>query len=204
MRDFFKSELKTLKAKTGLNQYENLSAMPDANFQFKILLDSMESACNEFPYIPDNDKKRIIQEQIVRDQDFTGLNSRVIWKWLNAKKDHYWEVYRMKQEPVGPPVDFTELPQKLQDEIESFKMSLLNGSGLKSVPHVSEAEKSKIEREDSDRIKPKSYSKGYRPPTAEEIAEKELHLEYIKQNYDKFGDKKECWLPENEWRELIK
>lgn len=190
MRDFFKQELKTLKAKTGLNQYENISAMPDAQFQFKILLDSMELACNEFHYIPDNDKKRIIQEGIMRENEFTSLNSRVIWKWLNASKEHYWQVQQMKEEPTAhepaPPEVAAKYAQQILDNIAKI--------GSVTTPQPRE------ERFGA------TVSVGIKQtPTEEELLERELHKKYLLQNYEvTTGKKKECWMPENEWRELTK
>lgn len=150
MRDFFKSELESLKAKTGLNQYENLSAMPDAPKQFKILFDSLEMVRAEFHYIPDDAVKQIVQEQIVREVDFTSLNSRVLWKWLNSRKDFYWAQYQSQVEKQAQttPVPFEALPEALQKEIEAFKAKLLEGGGMKAVPPVTQAEIDAIKRED--------------------------------------------------------
>lgn len=201
MRDFFKSELKTLQAKTGLRQYENLSAMPDAEFQFKILLDSMVMACNEFPYIPDADKKRIIQEQIVRDQDFTGLNSRVIWKWLNANKDYYWSLDQTKQKPNSDMLKtFEELPDTLKKEIEAFKNKLID-SPLKPVPTVTVDEIEAIKRE--DKIKQeghKALSLGYQPLSKNEIIKRKLHIQYVADNFNPVTGKPiDNFKEENVW-----
>lgn len=163
MREFFKSELESLKAKTGLNQYENLSAMPDAIKQFKILFDSLEMVRAEFHYIPDDAVKQIVQESIIRDQDFTSLNSRVLYRWLNAKKDYYWALYQsqVEQQAQATPVPFDQLPPDLQAKIEDFKRSLLEGSGLQPVPKVSEAEMDAISKSDARRTdKPKSLVAG--------------------------------------------
>ncbi len=126
MKDFLKSELKTLKAKTGLNQYETFSAMPDAENQIRILLDSMVLACNEFPYIPEFDKCQIIQKMIVQDQDFTALNSRAVWKWLNMHKDVYWGKIKHEQEKevIHPPLTEEE-KKELAEELERRKQSAL-------------------------------------------------------------------------------
>lgn len=43
----------------------------------------------------------------------------------------------------------------------------------------------------------------YKPMTKEEFKERELHDLYIRQNYDPDGKKKECWMEESEWRELV-
>lgn len=121
MRDFFKQELEALKAKTGLNQYENFSAMVDsegnsiAAKQIGILLDSMVLACNEFPYIPDMDKCTIIQKMIIQDQDFTALNSRSVWKWLNMHKDVYWGKVKHEEET---PVEYPPLTEEEKAELD--------------------------------------------------------------------------------------
>jgi len=191
MKDFFKSELRDLKAKTGLNQYQNISEMPDAQRQFSILLDSMVMVCKEFDYIPENDQKRIIQEQIVRDQDFTGLNSRVIWKWLNANKDHYWTIHQMKQEPTSHEI----APPEVADRYAKQLLEAISKIGNVTTPQPRE------ERFD------KSVSVGANipMPTKEDIEQKELHRQYLLQNYDPLtGKKKDCWIDEKEWLELMK
>lgn len=185
MREFFKSELKTLKAKTGLNQYENISSMTDAKFQFKILLDSMVASCNEFNYIPDTDKKRIIQEQIIRDQDFTGLNSRVIWKWLNLNKDHYWTIFQMKQKPEAfepcPPEKVDFYVKKLKESIEAI-------GNPKTSPQPP-----------SERFG-ESLTKGFIMLTPTEIERKELHIQYLRENYHPVTrDKLPNWKEESDW-----
>jgi len=123
MKDFFKSELQTLKAKTGLNQYETFSNMPDASKQIGILLDSMVLACNEFPYIPDMDKCAIIQKMIIQDQDFTALNSRSVWKWLNMHKDIYWTKANGKTK--DEPTVFEPLSEDTKKLIADFQSKLL-------------------------------------------------------------------------------
>lgn len=126
MKDFFKTELQTLKAKTGLNQYETFSNMPDAAKQIGILLDSMVLACNEFPYIPDFDKCAIIQKMIIQDQDFTALNSRSVWKWLNMHKDIYWT--KANGKPKDEPIVFEPLKPETEQMIREFQARLLETS----------------------------------------------------------------------------
>lgn len=125
MKDFFKDELKNLKAKTGLNQYETFSNMPEAEKQIGILLDSMVLVCNEFPYIPDMDKCTIIQKMIIQDQDFTALNSRAVWKWLNMHKDVYWGKANGKQEEVIDNLKLPPLSDETKKIISEFQAKLL-------------------------------------------------------------------------------
>lgn len=108
MRDFFKQELKTLHLKTGLQQYFKLQEMENWEKQFEILLNALEFACKEFPYIPDEAKQKIISDNIIKDQGYTSLNSRVVWGWLNGNKNVYWEgqsdFHEITREPAPPEV----------------------------------------------------------------------------------------------------
>ncbi len=176
MREFFKQELKTLKAKTGLNQYENLSALPDAEFQFKILFDSLELACEDFKYIPDKDKERIIQKGIVTAENFTGLNSRVVWAWLNANKEHFWAVETAKQSATSEELKtFDELKPDLQAEIRAWQATLLIKEGLKPVPQVSQQEIDAMQIQD-ERSRGESLLKSYEPKPVPVYREKLLEI----------------------------
>lgn len=190
MRDFFKGELKTLKIKTGLNQYEKLSELPDAQNQIKLLLDSLVIVCNEFPYIPESDKVRIIQENIIRDQDFQSLNSRVIWKWLNGKKDSY----------------FKELAH-----IESVSEPPLTGEARDKAIETWLAAVNKMDnnfRVTNDRFKDvrevrNENHASYKPIDADEAMKKQIHLKWIKENFDaRTGKPLPTWISEEEWNKL--
>lgn len=164
MRDFFKSELKTLKIKTNLNQYENLSALPDAESQISLLLDSLARVCNEpdFAYIPDHHKKRIIQEQIYRDPDFTGLTPRVVWKWLNAEKGKYFkELAHIPTKTDAEPVDYQNLAPETKLKVDEFLRSLQEPSRFQ-VPQVSQQEIDDLKIEDLEIVEGK---RGIRYPS---------------------------------------
>jgi hypothetical protein len=96
MREFFKQELKTLYAKYQLNQFEKLCSMTDERGQsigkemVKALLDELEKVCRKFPYIPDEAKKELILDFMASDQDFIGLNAKMLYKWFDLKKAYYW------------------------------------------------------------------------------------------------------------------
>lgn len=189
MRDFFKSELKLLKVKTGLNQYENISAQPDAANQFKILLDSLVIVCEEFTYIPDTEKKRIIQEAMIRDQDFQNFNSRVVWKWLNAKKDTYFKELAHQETNI----EFPPLTGEARDKaIQEFLKA------IQEAPMLQKVGGSKY-----DQIREQWNTNGqsnYRPLSDEEITKRELHLQYVKENYDpRTAEKLPTWIEESEW-----
>lgn len=179
MRDFFKHELKTLKAKTGLNQYETFSGMPDAEVQLKTLLDGMVSVCSGFNYIPDDHKKEIIKAAIITDPEFTGLNARVIFKWLQAKNHLYFkEVAHVQTETLDPETKAPVEPLKgddMQRMLDRWKRELDGVSNNFSVPKLTpeEIQKEGQEKpgalqEELDRLS-KSRN-GYKMPDAEKIA----------------------------------
>lgn len=135
MREFFKQELNSLKAKTGLNQYENFSAMKDAAGnsiaaeQIKLLIDSMVTVCSTFNYIPDEHKKAIIATGIVTDPDFTGLNARIVFKWLQAKNSLYFkQEAHQKETSVYDKIQLTE-DQRLEVDklLEDYKKEIVGG-----------------------------------------------------------------------------
>lgn len=205
MRDFLKSELQTLKAKTGLNQYETFSNMTDSEGksigaqQIKILIDSMVLACNEFAYIPDNDKKRIIQEQIIRDQDFTALNSRTIWKWLNGSKDIYWAKANAKEK--DQPIVFEPLSEETLTLIEKFKNDLKGDFKPNYTEQSVDAEIKQIVREDAEKEKKKAAK--HAGMTTEELILYDLHQQWIVECFDPITAKpNENWMEESDFIRL--
>jgi len=89
MREFFKQLLNDLKRLCGLNQLQTLNDMPDPRKEIAALLDVLCRVADQFPMIPDADKQKIIENGVIFDTEFTGLNARVIARWLNQHKDRY-------------------------------------------------------------------------------------------------------------------
>lgn len=187
MRDFFKSELETLKAKTGLNQYETFSNMPDAAHQIKILLDSMILVCQEFHFIPDEDKKRIIREMITRDQEFTGLNSRVIWRWLNAKKDQYYKELAHREAEAGDPPLTGEARDRAIQEY------------LNAILQVDNNFKVSTDKYSEIRANWNPDKKKYTPLSPEEVIIRQQHVEYVRAMQKEFGADDSKWADEMTW-----
>lgn len=189
MRSFFKSELETLKAKTGLNQYETFSNMPDAPHQIKILLDSMILVCQEFHFIPDEDKKRIIREMITRDQEFTGLNSRVIWRWLNAKKDQYYKELAHREAEAGEPPLTGEARDKAIQEY------------LNAILQVDNNFKVSNDKYSEIRAQWNPEAKKYQPLSSEQVRIRKAHVEYVRAMQAEFGTDDTKWPDEMDWIE---
>lgn len=99
MRDFFGEELKTLYLKTGLQQLAKLSEMPDGNTMITQLKDLMVIECKKFPHIADEDKQRVIQENMMTDTDFQGFNPKIVLKWLT--KEHHKIVQKWDEKQLA-------------------------------------------------------------------------------------------------------
>lgn len=202
MRSFFKSELETLKIKTGLNQYENISALPDAEHQFKLLFDSLEDVCSQFPYIPDNDKKRIVQEQIYRDQDFNQLTPRVLWKWLEREKGKYFrEAAHIPSESNAKAVTYEELTSETKQAVDQFIKALQSdNAGLKKVPVVTHEEIDSIKLEDLEQKEGKKAESTHYKTNPELVIMHEKKSEWMRLYHDILtGKKNENWISFEEY-----
>lgn len=89
MREFFFNILTTLDKLTGLQQFNKINEMPDPKREINELLDMLCAVCNQFGTIPEDDKKRIIEDAILADPEFKGLNAKIIFKWLVSKREMY-------------------------------------------------------------------------------------------------------------------
>lgn len=188
MRDFFKSELKSLKIKRGLNQWENISAMDEPEEKFKMLFDLMEQVCEEFPYIPEDEKKRIIQYGILHEPEMMQLTPHLVWKWLNSNSNKYYNVTKFNGKTEeesrasnARPVTYDELSPETREQVNAFIQAL---SESKKVPPLSQ-----------EQIQSEGQEKGIKKATAGHIPTKaeiqvERRLEAIKKlGYDKLSPK---------------
>jgi len=90
MRDFFIQCLKDLESLTGLRQLFFLqSDLEDGERKKNVLIAGMILACKDYPFIPEEAQKKIIRDQMVKDQNYEALNSRTIHKWLTAAANAY-------------------------------------------------------------------------------------------------------------------
>jgi hypothetical protein len=159
MRDFFKRELETLYAKTQLRQYETLSAMDDPQKQIKVLLDTLQWACDRYDYIPDATKQAIILERMLTDGKFIGFNAPVLIKWFEEVKGIYFkESAHIKPEDEAPPVAYEDLKPELKQEVDNLLKELSEPSKF-AMPAITQADLKSIEIEDElkqgESMKPK-------------------------------------------------
>lgn len=143
MKAFFKKELETLQAKTGIRQLENLMQKEDWRKEANLLIDLMIEECNKPPFdlVKPEVKERVIARAIVEDQEFIGLNAKFVRKALNA----WWsmnggKILEARDEKQVEKVELDpEADKRVNVLLESFKRSIQNGV-FQQVPKLSQAE----------------------------------------------------------------
>jgi len=174
MKEFLLQALKDLESLTGIRQLYYLeSDQEDGKRKIEVLIKGMVATCKEFDYIPETAQKSIIASQMRQDQDYEALNSRIIWKWLNAFKGPYLNPKELQDKEVV----FEDITPETQKLVRDWQMSLLE----KQVPQDVEFEKAKIIAEDAARlkgeVKVKSESAHYKIDP-ETIVMRELKKQY--------------------------
>src|SRR5688500_12716663 len=85
MFEFFHEEFQTLRAKTGIRQFEQLNEQPDAAKAINDVIEFMCRECEKPPFhvVRPEIKQRVISRAIVEDQEFIGLNAKFVQRALN-------------------------------------------------------------------------------------------------------------------------
>lgn len=191
MREFFLNLLQNLDKISGLKQYEKLCQTEKPKEEIKMLLDILCRVCDQFPFIPFEDKKRIISDAAIADAEFIGLNAKIIFKWLNAKRSNY--IKESKDEVVISPDALTgDAMQKRLDEwlqaVNSVDVNLTNRVDIYQTVR--------------EQWKPKEGTPAYKHQDDTLVINHQRHLEYLKANYEaRSGKPLPTWMPENEWIE---
>ncbi len=170
MKDFFIECLKDLKDLTGINQLhwimQECKDQQEFDKKKDNIIKSMVLVSEQFNYIPEEDQKRIIRDQMIKDQDYDSLNSRVVWKWLNLYKEHFASINNAPEEI--PRVILTEEQNKKIDELLNQYKEQLKGDFRPDYSKV-DSEIEKIQKEDKARNeKPVSLTIGYKPQMSED------------------------------------
>lgn len=200
MKEFIEQCIKDQEAINGIRQLYFLEVDPDGERKLKITIQGILKTCEQFPYIPQEAQKKIISDQMVKDQDYDALNSRTVWKWFNQAKDVYWA---KAQEPVEEVKVLEPLSEETQRMIRDWQADLL---GLQPVPQISTVEIDRLKAEDRARLEGKSVKNGIdlsQFQTDKVKAEMhQLHILWIKENHDPItGKPLPTWLEEKQWIE---
>lgn len=190
MREFFLKLLQNIDKMAGLKQFEKMCAHPDYKTEINNLLDILCRVADQFPFIPDTDKQKIINDAVITDQEFIGLNARIVYKWLNTRKELYFtEMAHKETEEGAEPLTGEAREARLREWLEAVNKM-----------EAQVTYRSDIYAKVREQWKPID-GQVYKPTqTAEDLQAHALHLEYIKQNYDAYTKLKlENWMPEEEW-----
>lgn len=168
MRDYFLQLLQNLDKLTGMKQYEKLMQMSDYKKEINTLLDILCRVCEQFPFIPDEAKKQIIQDAVISDGDFIGLNAKFIAKSLNLKKEFYMN---LKDDVVIHPEALTgEAREKRLHEW----LKAINGMEMMQTKEDPYAHIRAIQPKDGQVYTPQQHNE----------YERQRHLDYIQDNFD--------------------
>jgi hypothetical protein len=194
MREFLYNLLMDLDKLTGLKQYERLLAAKDFKKEINDLLDILCRTCDQFGYIPDADKQRIVSANVISDPEFIGLNAKVLFKWFSQTKGFYHKELAHEENKV--PADYKPLEGEAREEwlkrwqeslksFESEKAPIGGGSRLKA----SLEELPKVE--------------DYHAPPIEYLNTHDLHLRWMKECFDpRTAKPNDNYLPEKDWLQL--
>jgi hypothetical protein len=186
-----------LYAITGIEQVRWMqNDLKDGKRNFDLCIDAMVRVSAQFPYIKDEDQKAIITRMMMEDKKYESLNARTIYAWLEMNKGSYFAEANAPEE-----IPFVELSDEEKANIDKiadeYKAKLI---GQKLDAKGIEEDMKRIQEEDKIRIE---GQKGGHPSTPiEKVAAMKLHDQYIRENYDMDGKKRECWTEESEWLEL--
>lgn len=180
MRQYFFKLLQNLDKLTGIRQYDKLSQAEDAKKEINTLLTILCRTCEQFPYIPDEAKQRIIDTNIVADADFIGLNAKCIYKYLNTNKDRFFKELA-HQEVIKP--------EDMPLEGEAFKAK--TDWVIAELQKAAEPMAARINPY-KDIVVPAPVQKGLKYHPADPIVSRmqDLKVQYGREHTDKYTGKK--------------
>ena len=128
------------------------------------------------------------------------LDGAVIGTWLSKYLDEKYQALEVKKEKEKKDTPAVDLAKDAQKAAEKY------GKGTEFYKQAEEIAKKLIGKPDvEDNSIENEFQReklSYKPPTLEQVRMMELHNEYILANYTPFGEKREEWMPENQWLEL--
>lgn len=173
MRTFLVSLLKDLKRLTGVKQYEDMCYVENndeskrkAQEELDLLLTPMIEVCNQYSYISDEDKMKIIKAAVINAKEFYGLNARFVRLALEQVKDVYWkesgylETNALLNAKESNAVPLEECSPETQAMVKEFTAKLAAG-GIQKITPANEHELKSIQTEDQERVKKEAKSAGY-------------------------------------------
>lgn len=186
MKKFFYDLLQRLDKLTGIKQWDKINAMPEPKKELSELLDILCRVCEQFPFIPEKDMQGILSHAVVADGEFIGLNAKFVYKHLALNKDKYFRELQHIPAPEeqGEPLTGEARQKALAewlDQVNKMQTQMTVGEPTRHVPKEWE-------------------NKGdYVPLSKQELFDREMHLDWIRANFDKNGDPVPGYLDEKTW-----
>lgn len=159
MKDFFTQCMKDLNALTGIEQViwmqrnteiDKRTGEAKGKLEFQLCVAGMIEVSKEFTYIPEVAQQNIIRRMMIQDKDYTSLNSRTIYKWLNMHKDSFFVDSNAPKKEER--VVLTEDESRRIDVLADQYKSQLGGALFKPKYEGLDKEKEKVLHEDSERV----------------------------------------------------
>lgn len=195
MKQFFKKCLEELDLKTGIKQLHWLKQeckdQDEYDKKIDLLIGSMVRVTDKFDYIPEDMQKTYILLEMEQDQQYDALNSRTIWKWLDRHKSKHMTHSQFAEVDLSQGKFYDELKPETKQLVDNFLMKL---SDSLAVPKMTKEEVEILGQE-----KPTRRASAY-IPDPELAIKKELHIQWIRENFDPItSQKKPGFLEETEW-----
>jgi hypothetical protein len=158
MRTFFKECLRDLEQFTGIRQLYFLEVDPEGEAKIRVLLDAMVATTRLFPQLSEEDQKIIIRSKMLTDQEYTSLNARVIYKWLNEFK---YPAIQKEAEPVKPARELTPEESARIDKMAQQFLATIGTAPTKAYKDLNK-DMARIALEDQERQEGRKGS-NYKP-----------------------------------------
>lgn len=173
VREMLKRILENLWNLKGSRQYIDIAAAtPDnpkelAEKKLDALLMPMIRVCNTFDYISLEEKEKIIEEAIIRDPEFYGLNAGKIWQYLNWVSGKYFkQEAHTKTEEESRASNAKVVDSEQADRYFKLWIEKLKKVESRKIPPLT---REQIETEGKEKITPKATA-GHVPEETEEHA----------------------------------
>lgn len=210
MNEFFFNLLNNLDKLAGLKQLDKIYASHDntkegkeaAKAEIKILLGVLCNVSKQFPFIPDHEQQKIITQAVITEE-FHSLNGNTVYKWLVRHKDKYFKEGHHAEDtkPQAEPLT----GEARQAKLKEWMASLANAQQMIISNRTSRIDYAKEGKEWASEVERKAVSVGHKKADLKKLEAHELHLQYIKENYDPYtGKPLPTWIPETEWLEKQK
>jgi hypothetical protein len=178
---------------TGIRQYERLLATAKPQEEFAELLEILCRVSAQFPFIPEKAQQEITSAAVVSDQEFIGLNARVVNKWLYSQRERFIGVVpKPEDDPNWQPLTGEARDKRIQELADAIA-----GMVTAVTPKPTKAET------DLNRLYKKTGVESYKNYlTPADLQERELRRQWGLENHDRLtGKPLSSWISFEKWKQ---